>query len=168
MEQGNIIEKKFVAFTINNNLYGIDVDQVNSIEKLSPITRIPNTKEFVKGVINLRGTIIPIIDLNLRLGLKELQYNENTRIIVVNHNNEKIGLVVESTNDIVSAITDQIKEFPETVENNINEQFSNGIIKLDKYVLILLDLSVILNNENILQKDIKTEQVKVKKEKKKN
>lgn len=102
LEQKEIIgEVKVIVFRLKDEEYGVDVNQVKSIEKLEHITRVPRTPAFVKGVINLRGVVTPIIDLRNRFSLEETAYTESTRIIIVAVGELEVGLIVDAANDVI-------------------------------------------------------------------
>ncbi|MBW4837803.1 MAG: chemotaxis protein CheW, partial [Paenibacillaceae bacterium] len=94
-------ELKVIVFKLGHEEYGIDVDKVQTIERMMPITRVPKTYAFVKGVINLRGVVIPVIDLRGRFGLPEAEYSDQTRIIIVSANEMEVGFIVDSANDVI-------------------------------------------------------------------
>ena len=94
-------EIKVIVFQLKNKEYAIPVNRVSGIEKLLHITRVPKTVSFIKGVINLRGVITPIIDLRSRFGFEEIEYNDSTRIIIVVMNGMEVGLIVDSANDVL-------------------------------------------------------------------
>jgi purine-binding chemotaxis protein CheW len=108
-------EMKVIVFTLAHEEYGIEVDKVRTIERLVPITRVPKTPVFVKGVINLRGIVIPVIDLRGRFGLPETELTDNSRIIIVASNDLEVGFIVESANDVMDVMSDTIENPPEVL-----------------------------------------------------
>ncbi len=144
-------ELKVIVFQLQDEEYGVPVDQVRSIEKVLHITRVPRTESFVKGVINLRGVVTPIIDLRKRFGLNEEDYTENTRIIIVVLEDMEVGLIVDAANDVIDISTNSIEPPPDVV-GAIEVEYINGIAKLDKRLLILLDLEKVLNPEDFADK----------------
>ncbi|THF81245.1 chemotaxis protein CheW [Cohnella fermenti] len=144
-------ELKVIVFTLAHEEYGIEVDKVRTIERMVPITRVPKTPAFVKGVINLRGVVIPIIDLRGRFGLPESEPTENTRIIIVAANDLEVGFIVDSANDVVDIMSDTIGVPPEVV-GGIKAKYLSGVAALgDNRLLILLNLSEVLNRSEIIQ-----------------
>lgn len=137
--------KQFVVFKLANEEYGIDILRVKTIEKMSNITRVPKTSTYVKGVINLRGEIVPIIDLREKFNLKYYEENENTRIIIVYADDVTVGLIVDSVSEVIEIDSSLIEEPPESIGNL---EISNiyGIGKLNGRVIILLDVYKILNS----------------------
>jgi len=140
-------EEKVIVFDLNNEEYCVPVKFVKSIEKIQYITRVPKVEPFVKGVINLRGVVTPIIDLRLRFDFPELPFNELTRIIIVSTNDKDVGFVVDSANDVLDIQQSQIESAPEVV-GEIERDYIKGVAKLDKRLLILLDLENILEPSN--------------------
>lgn len=151
-----ITDLKVIVFLLKDEAYGVPVDQVLSIEKLEKITRVPGTPSFIKGVINLRGVITPIIDLRNRFGFVDDSNTDNTRIIVVKVDEIEVGLIVDSANDVIDISSDQIEATPEIV-NNVKADYIRGVAKLESQLLILLNLDKVLNNQEI--NDIKTIEV---------
>lgn len=143
-------ELKLVVFTLGKEEYGVQVDRVRTIERMQPITRVPKTPKFVKGVINLRGVVIPIIDLRERFGLEVAEYTDDTRIIIVRQESVEVGLIVDSANDVVDIEDGHIEEPPEIV-GGIRAKYLDGIAKLENRLLVLLNLEEVLNKEEIIQ-----------------
>jgi purine-binding chemotaxis protein CheW len=144
-------EIKVIVFNLGSEHYGVEVDKVRSIERMLPMTRVPKTPPFVKGVINLRGVVVPVIDLRGRFGLPEADYTSDTRIIVVAVKDIEVGLIVDSANDVIDMDTDNITDPPEIV-GGIKTKYLRGVAKIErKGLLVLLNLSEVLNKSEIVQ-----------------
>ncbi|MFC5702112.1 chemotaxis protein CheW [Cohnella faecalis] len=144
-------EMKVIVFTLAHEEYGIEVDKVRTIERMIPITRVPKTPAFVKGVINLRGIVIPVIDLRGRFGLEETEPSESSRIIIVAANDLEVGFIVDSANDVLDVASDAIENPPEVV-GGVKAKYLRGVAKIgDSRLLILLNLSEVLNRSEIIQ-----------------
>lgn len=144
-------ELKVIVFTLGSESYGLEVDKVRTIERMMPMTRVPKTPPFVKGVINLRGVVVPVIDLRGRFGLEEVEPTENTRNIIVNVNDIEVGFIVDSASDVMDMNTDQIEDPPEIV-GGIKAKYLRGVAKLaDDRLLIMLNLIEVLNKQEIVQ-----------------
>ncbi|BFH63845.1 MULTISPECIES: chemotaxis protein CheW [Paenibacillus] len=144
-------EIKVIVFKLGSEEYGIEVDKVQTIERMLPITRVPKTYAFVKGVINLRGVVIPVIDLRGRFGLEESEYSDQTRIIIVAVNDMEVGFIVDSANDVIDLQKDRIETPPEVV-GGIKAKYLDGVAKIgDDRLLIMLNLSEVLNKNEIIQ-----------------
>ena len=137
--------KQFVVFKLANEEYGIDILRVKTIEKMSSITRVPKTSTYVKGVVNLRGEIVPIIDLREKFNLKYYEENENTRIIIVYADDVTVGLIVDSVSEVIEIDNSLIDEPPESI-GNLEVSNIYGIGKLNGRVIILLDVYKIHNS----------------------
>ncbi len=135
---------KVIVFQLADKEYAIPVGQVRSIEKMQHITRVPKTNDFVKGVINLRGVVTPIIDLNERFSLGETEYSESTRIIIVALDEMEVGFIVDAANDVLDLPADSIEQQPEVV-GALEAEYLSGVAKLDKRLLILIKLENVLN-----------------------
>lgn len=138
---------KVVVFQLADKEYVIPVANVQGIEKLMHITRIPKTANYVKGVINLRGVITPIIDLRDRFGLPILENEETTRIIIVTLENMEVGFIVDSANDVLDIPINAIEQQPEVV-GSVEEEFISGVAKIENRLLIILHLDKVLNPGN--------------------
>lgn len=135
--------QKVIVFELVNKEYAIPVEYVMSIEKVSTITRVPGVEPFVMGVINLKGTITPIIDLRMRFGLEQKEYDESSRIIIISFNEIVVGLIVDSARDVLEFPADLIEPQPKVI--GMQEiDFINGVVKVDKRLLILIKLERIL------------------------
>ncbi|TFE24408.1 chemotaxis protein CheW [Cohnella luojiensis] len=144
-------ELKVIVFTLAHEEYGIEVDKVRTIERMVPITRVPKTPAFVKGVINLRGIVIPVIDLRGRFGLAETEITENSRIIIVAANDLEVGFIVDSANDVMDVMSDAIENPPEVL-GGIKAKYISGVAKIgDSRLLILLNLVEVLSRNEIIQ-----------------
>ncbi|MDP4169376.1 MAG: chemotaxis protein CheW [Bacillota bacterium] len=135
-------EMKIIVFQLKEKEYAIPVSQVRSIEKIQHITRVPGTVPFVKGVINLRGVVTPIIDLRKRFDLEE-GYSDSTRVIIATLEDKEVGLIVDSANDVIDITADSIEPPPEIV-GGTESAFLKGVVKIDNRLLILLDLDKVL------------------------
>lgn len=153
LEQKEMVgEMKVIVFRLKDEEYGVEVNQVKSIEKLEHITRVPRTPKFVKGVINLRGVVTPIIDLRKRFDLEESEYTESTRIIIVAVGELEVGLIVDAANDVIDIPVNAVEPPPEVV-GGVEAAYLRGVAKLDKRLLILLNLDKVLSTEEIKQLD---------------
>lgn len=142
------VSNKVIVFQLKDQQYGIRVQQVLSIEKMQMITEIPRTSDFVKGVIHLRGEIIPIIDLAERLNIGYTDFNDETRIIIVIVEDLQVGLIVDNATDVIDIDSSVIEPAPYIMEND-NRSFLKGVAKLDQNLLLLLDVKRVLNNDEL-------------------
>ncbi|QQS35455.1 MAG: chemotaxis protein CheW [Ignavibacteriales bacterium] len=134
---------QLVSFMIGNEEYAVDILLVQEINRMMQITRVPNTPEYVDGVINLRGRVIPVIDLRYKLGLAKKDDDKNTRIIVVEIKNKTIGFKVDAVKEVVR-IQENITEAPPELVSGTNSEFIKSVGKLDDKLLILIDLEKVL------------------------
>lgn len=136
-------EMKVIVFQLIDKEYAIGVDVVQSIEKLLTITRVPKTPSYVKGVLNLRGVVTPIVDLRDRFGLEVKEMDENTRIIIVTLPEFEVGLIVDAANDVIDIPVGSIEPQPEVV-GTVESEFISGVAKVDKRLLVMLNLEKVL------------------------
>jgi purine-binding chemotaxis protein CheW len=141
-ESSDILQ--LVSFKIGDEEYGIDILNVQEINKMAQITKVPNAPEFVEGVINLRGRVIPVIDLRARLGLEKKEFDKDTRIIVAELNKSTVGFIVDAVSEVLR-IPVSITENPPELVTGINSEFIKSVGKLEDRLLILIDLNKILS-----------------------
>ena len=150
MDNSNEMDGKYLTFWTDSQLYGIPISDVVQIVGIQKITGIPGFPDYVKGVINLRGSIIPVIDVRLRFNKQETPYNERTCIIVTNIKECLFGFVVDAV-DEVTKIDDENISLPPKVSTGGTDFYLNGIAKLKNKVVLLLDIGKVLNCEDILE-----------------
>ena len=142
-------EDKYLLFQLHNEIYGINISDVTEIIEMQQITDIPDMPEFVKGVINLRGKVIPIIDLRLRFEMEERDYDDRTCIIIVKTADRSFGLIVDTVTEVEDIPGEQISPAPTFKTEKIRENYISGLGKVGEQVLILLDVHSILRDEEI-------------------
>ena len=137
---------QLVSFRLAQEEYGIEITKVQEIILMGEITRVPQTPAYVKGLINLRSTVIPIIDLRLRFGLAQQEATDETRIMVVNVAGKTIGIIVDAVSEVLRIAHEQIAPPPPTVAG-LGREYLTGLVKLENRLLILLDIDKILTEE---------------------
>ncbi len=137
---------QLVSFLIGNEEFAVDILKVQEINRLQQITKIPNSPDYVDGVINLRGRVIPVIDLRTRIGIARKEHDKNTRVVVVELDGKTIGFVVDAVSEVLR-IPGSITEPPPPLTANINSEYITAVGKLEDRLLILLDLDKILSFE---------------------
>jgi purine-binding chemotaxis protein CheW len=135
---------QLVSFKIGEEEFGVDILSVQEINRMSQITKVPNTPEFIEGVINLRGRIIPVIDLRVKLGLPRKAHGKDTRIVVVELKGQTIGFIVDEVSEVLR-IPKNITEPPPEMIGGVKTDYITSIGKLEDRLLILLDLEKILS-----------------------
>jgi purine-binding chemotaxis protein CheW len=142
-----------VTFALGSEEYGVDIAQVQEINRMVTITHVPRAPQFMEGVINLRGQLIPIIDLRSRFGMDRSERTKNTRIVVTEIGSKRIGMVVDSVSEVLRVPVEQIEDAPDLVAG-IDTEYIRGVGKMGDRLIIMLDLSrVISGNEKLeLQK----------------
>ena len=143
-EENNTEILQLVSFRIGNETFGIDILKAQEIIRRLPITKIPNSPEFVEGIINLRGKVIPVVDLRIRIGLKKIEETINMRIIVVEIKGKTVGFIVDSVSEVLRIPTSTLEDSPELVSSNVNSEFITSVAKLEDQLLILLDLEKVI------------------------
>jgi len=133
------VANEFLTFILGGEEYGVDILKVQEIRGYDTVTRIPDAPDFVKGVINLRGTIVPVIDPRLKFRLSDVRYDEVTVMIIINVARRVIGIVVDAVSDVVSLTAEQVRPAPE-IGATVDTQFLTGIGTLDERMLILIDI----------------------------
>ena len=135
---------EFLTFTLGQEEYGVDILKVQEIRGYDAVTRLPDAPEYIKGVINLRGTIVPVIDMRLKFHL-EAKYDALTVMIVLNVADRVVGMVVDSVSDVAHLNADQIRPMPE-VGTSIDRRFLTGIGTMEERMLILLDIEGLMTS----------------------
>jgi purine-binding chemotaxis protein CheW len=145
-------EGKYLTFTLAGEEYGIGILKIKEIIGMMPITSVPQTPQFVKGVINLRGKVIPVVDLRLRFAMEAIDYNERTCIIVVEIGGRGadivIGIVVDSVSEVLNIKSEDIEDTP-TFGTRLNTDYILGMAKMEGKVKILLDIDTVLSQNEI-------------------
>ncbi|MCK4461773.1 MAG: chemotaxis protein CheW [candidate division Zixibacteria bacterium] len=135
---------QLVSFNIGSEEFGVDILKVQEINRMVEITRVPQAPPYVEGVINLRGKVIPIVDLRKRFNMEEKEYDKNTRIVVVDISGNIMGMVVDSVSEVLRLPANTIEPPPEIVAS-INSEYIKGVAKLEDRLLIFLDLSKVID-----------------------
>ena len=157
VEKGETLEGgKFLTFKLKDEEYGLEILKVREILGLMDITTIPQTPEYVKGVVNLRGQVIPVIDLRLKFGMKEGEYDRRTCIIVVDVDGVMMGIVVDTVSEVMNIDSGSIEQTP-SFGVKLNTNYILGMGKVQGKVKILLDIDKVLTSEELVMIDaIKT------------
>ncbi len=143
-ETGN----EFLAFTLGKEEYGIDILKVQEIRGYETVTRIANAPEFVKGVVNLRGIIVPIVDMRIKFNLGEPTYDQFTVVIILNIGGRVVGMVVDSVSDVITLAPEQVKPAPE-MGTALNTDYLIGLGTLDERMLILVDIDKLMSSSEM-------------------
>lgn len=143
----NINDSQFIVFELENERYGLSVVKTESIERMTQITRVPDSSEYVLGIINLRGDIIPVLSLRLKMGLKPKEYDSDTRIIVIDTGIFRVGIVVDSVIEIINISEMGIQSTIEILTDRESQLFK-GVYKSGNSVIMLLDMDTVLGVED--------------------
>jgi purine-binding chemotaxis protein CheW len=138
---------QLVSFKICNEEFGVDILSVQEINRMSEITKMPNSPEYVEGVINLRGRVIPVVDLRTKLNFPRVEKNASSRIIIVEVSSRVIGFIVDEVSEVLR-IPVGITEAPPSLTAGINSEFITSVAKLEDRLIILIDLERIFSAED--------------------
>ena len=141
----DIAGREFLAFKLGTEEYGIDILKVQEIRGYEAVTRIANAPEFIKGVINLRGIIIPVVDMRIKFKLGEPVYDQFTVVIILNINGRVVGMVVDSVSDVTTLTPDQIKPAPD-MGSVFSTEYMIGLGTVDERMLILVDIDRLMSS----------------------
>ena len=134
---------QYIKIAVGEEFYGVDISVIENIVRMQRITRVPNVAAYIKGVINLRGEIVPIMNLRLKIGLEEIEYTKDTRIIIIKTENYgKIGLIVDAVKEVVALEEDQLEKLP--YDHTEEDHFVSAVGKVDNTLVSVLDLGVVL------------------------
>ena len=139
---------EFLTFTLGPEEYGLEILKVQEIRSYDTVTSIPNAPIFLKGVINLRGVIVPIIDMRLKFSLNEIKYNEFTVVIILNIGARVMGIVVDSVSDVISLTADEIKPAPE-FGSIFSAEYILGLGTVEQRMLILVDIERLMTQQEL-------------------
>ena len=141
----NVAGGEFLTFTLGNEEYGIDILKVQEIRGYDAVTTIANTPKFIKGVINLRGIIVPIIDMRIKFNLGNVTYDPHTVVIILNLASRVVGMVVDGVSDVIALTTDQIKAAPQ-FGATLDTKYLVGLGTINERMLILVDIEKLMNS----------------------
>ena len=139
---------EFLTFTLGEEEFGVDILKVQEIRGYDTVTRIPDTPDYIKGVINLRGTIVPVVDMRLKFKLAKAEYDSFTVMIILNVDKRVVGIVVDSVSDVIGLTTEQLRPPPE-FGRAVDAQFLTGIGAVEDRMLILVDIEKLLRSEEL-------------------
>jgi purine-binding chemotaxis protein CheW len=140
--------REFLTFELGDEEYGIDILRVQEIRGYDAVTKIANSPTFIKGVINLRGAIVPIVDLRIRFNLERVEYNEFTVVIILNVLNRTLGIVVDGVSDVAALSLDEIKPPPE-FSSTFDTQYLTGLGTVGERMLIIVDIEKLLGSQTM-------------------
>ncbi|USX29775.1 chemotaxis protein CheW [Oxalobacteraceae bacterium OTU3CINTB1] len=144
----DIAGREFLAFTLGAEEYGIDILKVQEIRGYEAVTRIANAPEFIKGVINLRGIIIPVVDMRIKFNLGAPVYDQFTVVIILNINGRVVGMVVDSVSDVTTLTPEQVKPAPE-MGTAFSSDYLIGLGTIDERMLILVNIDKLMSSEEM-------------------
>jgi len=142
---------QLVIFQLGGEEFGVEIMQVQEIIRMPDITRIPQSPEYMEGVINLRGKIIVVINLDTRFELHSKERDDNSRIVIVEVGDNVVGMVVDSVSEVLRLSTSNVEPAPEIISSKIRADYLKGVGKLDDRLLILLDLERVLSDDELSQ-----------------
>ena len=141
-------QNEFLTFTLGAEEYGIDILKVKEIRGYDAVTRIANSPEYIKGVINLRGTIVPIVDMRIKFNLGNVEYNQFTVVIILNVAGRMVGMVVDSVSDVITLGPEQVKPAPE-FGASLDTQYIIGLGAVEERMLILVDIEKLMTGRDM-------------------
>ena len=143
-------ERQYLTFELGDEFYGVNILKVQEIKGYTDVTRIPNTPDYMKGVLNLRGTIVPIINLRMKFGLDQIDFTAFTVIVVVVVNERVMGMIVDSVSDVLTLGADDMKPAP-ALGTSVDTSFIDGIATTDDRLVTLLDIDRVLTEKELEQ-----------------
>jgi purine-binding chemotaxis protein CheW len=140
--------RELLTFTLGNEEYGIDILKVQEIRGYDAVTTIANSPEFIKGVINLRGIIVPIIDMRIKFHLGNVTYNQLTVVIILNIASRVVGIVVDGVSDVITLAAEQLKPAPE-FSSSLDTQYITGLGTVDERMIIVMDIERLMTSRDM-------------------
>lgn len=148
----NALENQYLTFMLADEQYGVDILKVQEIRGWSGVTQIPNCPSYIRGVVNLRGAIVPILDMRRRFGMDEIEFTQYTVVIVVNVQNRTVGLVVDAVSDVVNLNEESLKSPPD-FGTAIDSSYLRALAQIGTDMLILLNVDDMLRSSDLLDVD---------------
>ena len=142
------VGRELLTFTLGKEEYGIDILKVQEIRGYDAVTTIANAPEFIKGVINLRGIIVPIVDMRIKFHLGKVEYDQFTVVIILNVSNRVVGIVVDGVSDVIALPPEQIKPSPE-FSTTLDTQYITGLGTVDDRMIIVVDIEKLLSSRDM-------------------
>ena len=149
---------EYLTFTLGKEEYGIEILKVQEIRGYEAVTRIANAPEFIKGVVNLRGIIVPIVDMRIKFNLGEAEYNQFTVVIILNVARRVLGMVVDSVSDVIQLGAEQIRPAPDFSSSTFDTRYITGLGTVDQRMLILVDIEKLMSAADMALMDQATPQ----------
>ncbi len=145
---GPAISSEYLTFTLGKEEYGIEILKVQEIRGYEAVTKIANAPEFIKGVVNLRGTIVPIVDMRIKFRLGSAEYNQFTVVIILNVAGRVVGMVVDSVSDVIQLSGEQIRPAPD-FSSTFDTKYITGLGTVDERMLILVDIERLMSGQDM-------------------
>ncbi|PCI61102.1 MAG: chemotaxis protein CheW [Methylophilaceae bacterium] len=139
---------EYLTFVLGSEEYGLDILKVQEIRGYDAVTQIANTPDFIKGVVNLRGKIVPIVDLRIKFNLGKVEYDEFTVVIILNLGGRVVGIVVDGVSDVMALKEEQLREVPSLV-TSIDTKYIVGLATVEEQMLILVDIERLMSSEEM-------------------
>jgi purine-binding chemotaxis protein CheW len=139
---------EFLTFTLGKEEYGIEILKVQEIRGYDAVTKIANAPEFIKGVVNLRGTIVPVVDMRIKFNLGNVEYNQFTVVIILNLAGRVVGMVVDSVSDVITLSAEQVKPAPD-FSSSFDTKYILGLGTVDERMLILVDIEKLMTGSDM-------------------
>lgn len=140
--------KEYLTFVLGTEAYGLEILKVQEIRGYDAVTKIANTPDFIKGVVNLRGLIVPIVDLRIKFNLGKVEYDEFTVVIILNLHGRVVGMVVDGVSDVMNLQSNQIRAVPDIV-SSIDTKFIVGLATVEEKMFILVDIEQLMNSQEM-------------------
>src|SRR5512135_451682 len=149
IQAGTVTGRELLTFTLGSEEYGIDILKVQEIRGYDAVTAIANAPEFIKGVVNLRGIIVPIVDMRIKFNLGEAEYNQFTVVIILNVAGRVVGMVVDSVSDVIQLTAEQIRPAPDFASTTFDTRYITGLGTIDARMLILVDIEKLMSGSDM-------------------
>lgn len=143
---------EYLTFVLGDEQYGLEILKVQEIRGYDTVTQIANTPDFIKGVVNLRGKIVPIVDLRIKFHLGKVEYDEFTVVIILNLNGRVVGIVVDGVSDVKALKEEQIRDVPSLV-SNIDTKYIVGLATVEEQMFILVDIEQLMSSDEMALMD---------------
>jgi purine-binding chemotaxis protein CheW len=154
MEEEEVERDQYLVFTVKGQEFGIQAMRVQEISRVLEVTEVPNSPGYIEGIMNLRGKLASVINFRKRFGFAHKEFDEDTRFIVVEHNNFPIGIIVDAVEEVIKIPDGAVQKLPETASTLVKEEYIIGVGMMQKRMVILLDIDMLLGKTHILDPGI--------------
>lgn len=160
LEEDEVERDQYLVFTVKGQEFGIQAMRVQEISRIQEVTEVPNSPDYIEGIMNLRGRLASVINFRKRFSFAHKEYDEETRLIIVEHNNFPIGIFVDAVEEVIKIPDRAVQKLPETASALVKEEYIVGVGMMEKRMIILLDIDLLLDKTHTLDPETMDKAIK--------